>query len=434
MIGADLGGTNLRGSDLSSASLIDSVFVDANLSEAILNGANLGEAKMNGADLSKAKLRNAIINHAELSAAKLVDADMVGANLSEARLLKADLTRSKMMNADLTSANLKEATLHNAVLEGARLNEAILVSADLSGAKLVSSVLASADLRRANLQDATFKAADLHDCKMQEASLRRTDLTEVKNLLVTQLAGADLTAAILPNVVIQDRIECAVRSASHARKIFTPVILTAFVLMLVAILVHVRILTDIKIPPLGISVDPKHFTLGMSAFLLIIYAYFLHYMGRLWENLADLPAWFCDGAPIYRYPDPWFPINFLRRYLWRLKGQSANHRAVFAFIIVWVLVPFAMALSTISFWIMNGYAWALAVNMTVLVFTCGLVYVNHFEAKAALVHFGSQINQPKIKLAWWGAISFLIGVGVYLILKSLDAEYADSDAFNLLPY
>ena len=96
LIGADLGGANLRKAGLSGA----------NLSRANLSGANLSEA-----DLSRADLSGADLSRADLSRANLSRANLSGANLSEANLYGADLSGANLIGATLPGYELPEGVL-----------------------------------------------------------------------------------------------------------------------------------------------------------------------------------------------------------------------------------------------------------------------------------------------------------------------------------
>jgi hypothetical protein len=91
---------------------------------------------------------------------------------------RLSLCRANLERADLVEANLRDASLPEANLRGADL-----LLADLRGSCLI----------QANLQDANLSGARFHGANLQYAQLRGAT-----GLLMEQLAGANLFAAVLP--------------------------------------------------------------------------------------------------------------------------------------------------------------------------------------------------------------------------------------------
>lgn len=141
-----------------------------------LGGTNLRGASLQGANLHRADLAAARLSHADLSSADLREANLIGANLSRSILIGARLRRARLRRASLAAANLSGADLHGVGLEHADLKDANLSDADLSRARLTGANLRGADLsganlRQANLSGATVDAAQLADADTDGAVL-----------------------------------------------------------------------------------------------------------------------------------------------------------------------------------------------------------------------------------------------------------------------
>ncbi|MEG3900245.1 MULTISPECIES: pentapeptide repeat-containing protein [unclassified Microcoleus] len=140
-------GVSLRGLDAIGAELIDINLSRANLSEtklseADLSNANLSHANLNNANLSQAKLSGANLSNANLSFACLSQVNLSVANLSGANLICADLSNANMSGVNLRNASLSGANLKGAYLSGANLKGAQVSSiSDLSGALLEGAVM-----------------------------------------------------------------------------------------------------------------------------------------------------------------------------------------------------------------------------------------------------------------------------------------------------
>lgn len=117
--------------------------------------------------------------------ADLNDAALPGAKLSGANLFRAHLARADLRRADLRRAILAGADLYGSSLLHADLGEALLVRADLRHADLENAQLGGADLRGAKLRSANLCGAGLDG-----AILFGVDLSEVRNLVQSQLEGA----------------------------------------------------------------------------------------------------------------------------------------------------------------------------------------------------------------------------------------------------
>lgn len=145
-------------------------------------GAQGKRAEFKGMDLAGGDLAGTVLANAGFR-----DADLSDANLAEARLDGADFRHASLSAADLSGANMGVAQLRHSDLQLANLQGASLRGADLSGAKLRGAKLAGAD----------FKGATLVG-----TSLREADLSQVNNLIQSQVdkAECDMKTKLPPGV------------------------------------------------------------------------------------------------------------------------------------------------------------------------------------------------------------------------------------------
>lgn len=191
--GADLIGANLGGADLRNLIAKGTNFRDADLSYADLSGARLGGATFTGSNLSHTQMHATDLDEADLSSANLY-----GVSSSDITTTPTALPAGwQLVRGHLVGAG--------AFLSGADLGGADLSGIDLSGATFETAVLAGADL----------SGADLHGASLFDAHLAGADLTGA-DLTGTFGWWADLTGATLTGATITD--------ANFANAIFTGVI------------------------------------------------------------------------------------------------------------------------------------------------------------------------------------------------------------------
>ena len=121
--------------------------------------------------------------------------------------LNRDLSKADLQGRDLTEARFEATNLACSNLEGCDLSNAHLERADLTGAAFGSG----------------GSGANLCNAQLREAKLRDCDLSGVKGgLQHQQLAGADLTGAILPAALTRffDNLDAVGDISESARKLF----------------------------------------------------------------------------------------------------------------------------------------------------------------------------------------------------------------------
>ncbi len=298
---------------------------DVVFDEASLAGANLQKVNLSWANLQKANLSWANLREAQLKKAKLQEADLQKAKLQKANLSWANLQGANLQKANLQGANLSWANLQGANLQGANLKRAYLKRAYLTEANLTEANLQGGWLKLVNLT-----GAFVSETRMQEADLTEANFTNAIGLVARNLAGANLTGAVLPESTNKFRIADSVAlTARHARRLFAPLLLAALGVAYLAFSPPGDP-AGYEVPLLRIKMPETRFAFFAPLMLLVWNFFFLLYLGRLWQGLAALPAIFPEGVPLTHHPDSWFPITIVRLRLKRLNniedwGRSQNN-------------------------------------------------------------------------------------------------------------
>ncbi|MGH9704193.1 MAG: pentapeptide repeat-containing protein, partial [Candidatus Acidiferrales bacterium] len=207
--------------------------------------------------------------------------DWVNSNGKEGQ--KAMLAYANLVSADLAGANLQGADLQKA-----NLNWAVLVLANLKNAFLF----------QASLQDADLLGAELQGAHLQGASL-----ATATGLSVQQLAGTNLSGALLPRTVTEllGREQVARASRIAGRLLLGIVSLSFLAALLIASTRDAQLATNFTtfpIPFIGRFIPVVQFYLVSPLLLLGLQIYFHFYLQRLWEGMAGLPAVFPDGKTV----------------------------------------------------------------------------------------------------------------------------------------
>ena len=208
-----------------------------------------------------------------------------------------DLTGASLDGRDFTKFNLRFANFERASLRGANFS-----LAELHGANLEDS----------DLSGATFNGADISEASFREAKLRCADLSNVRGTLQQeQLAGADLTAAKLPDSlsrVLTDLGTLKVLSDSARNLLFAVLAACLYCWLTIATTTDVNLLTNHTSSPLPViqaTIPIVGFFYVAPLLLLCISLYFHFYLQRLLEEIASLPAVFQDGRPLQSKVDTW---------------------------------------------------------------------------------------------------------------------------------
>ncbi|HEY6391747.1 MAG TPA: pentapeptide repeat-containing protein, partial [Bryobacteraceae bacterium] len=218
------------------------------------------------------------------------------------------------------------------------------VGADLSGKDFGGAILDDANLSRAKLDGAIFR----------NASLRRANLSDASGLRSDQFPGADLTGAKLPDTVAKFETLSVIKDASdQAKTLFIALMAAcAFSWLTIGATRDASLLSNSSTTPLPIINVPlpiDDFYLVAPVLLLIAFLYFHLSLQRLWEQLADLPAFFPDGNAADKRVYPWLLSGLMRSKTDRLRRDPrAMGKLQTA---VSVLLAYALApLTLIGFW------------------------------------------------------------------------------------
>jgi uncharacterized protein YjbI with pentapeptide repeats len=249
-------------------------------------------------------------------------------------LTAASLDRRDFTNFDLHEANFKHASLRDAKLGGTKARNANFSFTELHGANLDGS----------DLSDATFNGADISKASFREADLRCADLSSVRGALQqVQLAGADLTAAKLPdslNRMLTDLGPLQALSESARNLLFAVLAACLYCWLTIATTTDVNLITNhtsSSLPIIQATIPIVGFFIVAPLLLLCISLYFHFYLQRLLQEVASLPAVFQDGRPLDAKVDTWLMNELVHT---RLRPVNAG-RPFLSHVQLWVSVLLA---------------------------------------------------------------------------------------------
>lgn len=212
-----------------------------------------------------------------------------------------DLTDASLDGKNFTNFDLHDANFERASLRRAKLS----VGTEARRANFSLADLHSANLDGSDLSHATFNGADITDASFREASLRCADLSNVRGTLQqVQLAGADLTAAKLPESVsrtLTDLETLNALSVSARNLLFAVLAACLYCWLTIATTTDGNLITNHTSSPLPViqaSIPIVGFFIVAPLLLVCSSLYFHFYLQRLLEEVASLPAVFPDGRPL----------------------------------------------------------------------------------------------------------------------------------------
>lgn len=306
-----------------------------------------------------------------------VQPDLSGANLKgDNRLARVNYSRANLQDADLTNTILEGADLREANLQQAHFAQANLRDADLCGADLHEAILAATDF-----QGAIFRGANLAG----------TDLKSSKGLSSRQLGGANLTGVVLSEAVAKfEGLALVEELSKSAKRLFTSMLLACvYCWLTIATTTDARLLTNSASSPLPViqtAIPIVGFYVAAPLILLCLYFYFHFYMQRLWEALADLPAFFPDGAPLDKKCYPWLLNGMVQSYFALLKKVSpplSRLQSTLSVLLAWWVVPLTLVL----FWLRYLFRHDLRITLVhifLIVVMVGAAFGLHRLAAATL--------------------------------------------------
>ena len=260
----------------------------------------------------------------------------------EAHYLKG---RADLRNCNLQNAHLGGKNLAGANLKGVNLQGANLISADLREAELVGANLQLAKLNEANARKASFNGAILRMSDLQDA-----DLTNVTGFLASQLAGANVSGANLPNSIGKfDGLEYVEEISKKAEIVFTWLLLgCGYAWLTLGTISDVTLLINSATSPLpimGINLPIVGIYFAAPLLLLCLYVWFHLYLQNLWKGLSELPAIFPDGKPLDEKVYPWLLIGFVQSHVELLKSKRpplSHARVGLSIFLTLYLVPITL--------------------------------------------------------------------------------------------
>ncbi len=245
--------------------------------------------------------------------------------------------------------------------------------ADLTNAWLPEASLIGADLRRVSLRNAYLLNADLTGADLRGADLRGATLAPVKGLQVQQLAGADLTDALLePEVAKFEGLAHVAEVSKHARGVFLGVVGgCVYAWLALATTSDLALVVNAVSTPLPIiqtEVPIAGFFLAAPVLLLGLYVYLHMYLQRLWRSLAKLPAVFPDAFSLDEKAYPWLLNSLVRLFVLRLTENRPSLwwlQVGISIVFAWVLVPVTVFL----FWLryLPKHDWLGSFGLSLLV-------------------------------------------------------------------
>ena len=193
---------------------------------------------------------------------------------------------------------------------------------------------------------------ELTGVKLRDANLENANLENARGFRSGQLGGANLTGAKLPEDVRKfDALKNVEELSQAAKKLFITMLgACVYSWLTIATTTDVRLITNSASSPLPIIQTPipiAWFYIAAPLLLVCIYLYFHFYMQRLWEGLAELPAFFPDGASLDKKAHPWLLNGLVRSHFALLKkGRPAlsGLQVRLAGFLAWWVVPLTLLL------------------------------------------------------------------------------------------
>jgi uncharacterized protein YjbI with pentapeptide repeats len=310
-----------------------------------------------------------------------------------------DFAGAKLVNADLSRADLRNVNLADADLTGANLEQA--------------------DLTEANLQGATLRRSQLH-----KANLENADLSRAVGLLPTQIAGANLAGARLPEKFDDfDGLRAVEEEAKNARTLFFTTLLSCvYGWLTIAGTSDVLLLTNSASSPLpiiGASIPIVSFYVVGPLILLLLYVYLQLHLQRLWERLAELPALFPDGRSLGTCAYPWLLTGLVYSYSPYLKERRpplSRLQSAVSIGIAWWLVPLTIAM----FWLryLRRHDW-MGTTLHIVVLVAAIAAAVMFYRLAVSTLRGQRRNHPPAEYRFFQVATYLRALWIALLAAAI---------------
>ena len=333
-------------------------------------------------------------------------------------------------NPDITP-NLEGVKCTHADLQKVNLRNANLREVDFSNSDFREADLRNADLRGANLQGISFSNSSVAGTNLHDTDLRNAYLRPVTGLQADQLAGADLSAATLPDEIDSaEGLPNVEKSSKNARKLFLSMLLVCAYTVLTAFTTTDAVLVTNSgtspLPIIGSRISIVWFFRCAPVLLLGFYIYFHLYLQRLWEALAALPAAFPDGRTLDRAAYPWLLNGLIcahrRRLVNRQPAMFAWQHAASVFAAWWV-VP----LTILGLWVRfltrqdaAGTSW----HVVLVLLSVAAAVIFYRLAKVTLSGIGPVPLGRFAKFARRVAAVYLVGYFGYFSYQATQGVYS----------
>ena len=214
---------------------------------------------------------------------------------------------------------------------------------------------------------------------------------DVKGLLVSQFAGADLSGATTPDAIknLED-LEVVTETSKNARKIFLSMLLAcAYVLLTVATTTDAALLQNVAsstLPIIQTKIPIAWFYFAAPLIIFSLYFYLHLYLQRLWEVLASLPAVWVDGKPIHQKIYPWLLNGLVRADFARLEEERSGFSKVevgVSIFLAWWTVPITLLVSWGRYLPRHDW-WGTGFNIALITLSIAFGLVSHWLARRTL--------------------------------------------------
>ena len=231
----------------------------------------------------------------------------------------------------------------------------------------------------------THTSLGIENVVLRGTDLSNTDLSEAQQLLSPQLAGTNLSGAVLPpHLQLDESLSRVENLSKNARAVFLSSIFACIYSWLTLATTSDMALignsASSALPIINTAIPIVGFYWIAPLLLLSLYFYLHLYLQRLWDALAELPAVFPDGNSLDKKIYPWLLSGLVRSHLSQLNQQRPRFSRLqvsLSILLAWWLVP----ITFLVFWIgyfprHDGYGTALHTALLVVaVYAAARFYV-----------------------------------------------------------
>ena len=288
---------------------------------------------------------------------------------------------------------------------------------DFTGANFTKAVI-GANLRGAGLHKAKFDDAEMAGCDLRDSDISDASFVGVFGLIETDLAGANLTRAVLPDNLCKFEMLKTVEEMSKNSGKYLIGLLAANLLALLTIssTSDVGFFTDTStatLPIINVAVSTVTFYTATPIILAGFFLFFHMDMQRLWDALAKLPAVFPDGRPLYARAYPWILNGLVVPSSAFFDPQDAplmKLQVVTAVFLAWWVTPIML----LMFWLryLRRHDWAVT-SFHMLLVACTVVGSLHLYRLACRTLKRSAVTKGAVRS------SIMIQITLFAVTMSL---------------